>query len=246
MTDSRIIEGFYLMARGWLDHPTFDGRPYCQRAAWAWLIEEASYAGRRRSIKGRTVELRRGQLTASIRFIAKAWRWNRSAVERFLGRLKTETMIETATETGQLIITICNYERYQTRAAIAETAIETPVETEVRQERDKLERKERRKDISPPNFDDDGQFSAFWAECPRRVGKADAHKAFVRALKKPRATPEVLTAGMRRYRAETATTETKFIKHPASWLNGECWADEPASARPMPVVRKVTPLGVGG
>lgn len=79
--------GFYRMHRGWLDHPVLGGEPMCKRAAWAWLIEEASWSHRRRDIKGQTVQLDRGQLTASVRFLAEAWGWHRAKVERFLGRL---------------------------------------------------------------------------------------------------------------------------------------------------------------
>jgi len=220
------------MARGWLDHPIFDGRPYCQRAAWAWLIEEASYAGRRRSIKGRTVELKRGQLTASIRFIAKAWRWNRSAVERFLARLKTETMIKTATETGQLVITICNYERYQTRAAIDETATETPVGTEARQERDKLERKKRKESLSDDSPEAARQFETFWQAYPSRSPHANPRKparSKFLALLAAGTPAEAIIAGARNYAAsvELAGTEPKFVTQAITWLNQERWNDSP-------------------
>ena len=70
-------EGFYLMHRGWMDNPSSRAGhdPFCRRAAWVWLIEEAAWADRRVSLGGKTVTLHRGQLTHSVRFMAQAWNW---------------------------------------------------------------------------------------------------------------------------------------------------------------------------
>ncbi|OKO71893.1 hypothetical protein AC630_31760 [Bradyrhizobium sp. AS23.2] len=39
--------------------------------------------------------------------------------------------------------------------------------------------------------------------------------------------------GAMRYAAERTGQDPKFTKHPATWLNGECWKDEPEPpARP--------------
>jgi hypothetical protein len=135
------MRSFYLMHRGWMDTPALGGRrdAFCRRAAWAWLIEEACWADRRVSIKGSTVTLQRGQVGHSLRFMAAAWKWSRSAVERFIERLKTETMIETATDMGQFIITICNYDSYQTLSSQTGTATETVTEAGSRQDRDRTE-----------------------------------------------------------------------------------------------------------
>jgi DNA-binding transcriptional MocR family regulator len=87
-----------------------------------WLIEEAVWEDRKRDIGGKTVTLKRGQVGHSLRFMAEAWGWSKSGVERFIERLKTETMIETATGTGMVIITICNYDRYQAMPGFGGTA----------------------------------------------------------------------------------------------------------------------------
>lgn len=68
------------------------------------------------------------------------------------------------------------------------------------------------------------QFEAFWTIYPRKVGKGQARKAYATALKK---TPhQDILAGVRRYAEAVKETETEFIAHPATWLNGERWADE--------------------
>jgi len=119
------------MHRGWMDNPALGGRrePLCRRAAWVWLIEEAAWQPCRVSIGGRTVTLTRGQISHSLRFLANAWRWSLAAVQRFIKRLKADTMIDTATDTGILVITICNYDRYQSSAQATDTPIDTSIES---------------------------------------------------------------------------------------------------------------------
>lgn len=109
---------YYLLHRGWLDHELFgEDEPFCRRAAWAWLIEHAAYTARQVRIAGKLVTLQRGQLTFSLRYLARAWGWGHERVRRFLRDLAERDMIETANVTGgetpQTVITICNYERYQ-------------------------------------------------------------------------------------------------------------------------------------
>lgn len=77
-----------------------------------------------------------------------------------------------------------------------------------------------------------GEFELWWAECPRKVGKGQARKAFRGALKKTDLA--TLIAGIQRYAAQVASdgTEARFIVHPSTWLNGERWLDEPSTGPP--------------
>ncbi|RVQ21808.1 hypothetical protein [Sinorhizobium meliloti] len=73
------------------------------------------------------------------------------------------------------------------------------------------------------------QFEAFWKSYPRRVAKGAARKAFDKAIKKT--TLESMLKAITEYVAKKP--EKIDFKHPATWLNGECWDDEwePAQAR---------------
>lgn len=74
-------------------------------------------------------------------------------------------------------------------------------------------------------------FARFWQAYPRKVGKADARKAFDKACHK--LAPEEITGALER--AKAAWTDPQFIPHPATWLNGERWEDEPEALRPAPL-----------
>lgn len=73
------------------------------------------------------------------------------------------------------------------------------------------------------------QFQAFWVSYPRRVAKGAARKAFDKAIKKT--TLEDMLKAITEYVAKKP--EKIDFKHPATWLNGECWHDEwePAQAK---------------
>src|SRR5262249_45842129 len=69
-------------------------------------------------------------------------------------------------------------------------------------------------------------FAEFWQAYPRKRDKKDAEKAFHRAVKSKRATPEELIAGAKRYAAEVAGKDLEHVKHAATWLNKESWTNE--------------------
>ena len=94
------MSGHYRMYRGWQTNPVFDDKEFSKRDAWVWMIERAAWREMRARSASKIVTLRRGQFTASLRFMAEAWGWGHERVRRFLSVLKNETMIETAGETG--------------------------------------------------------------------------------------------------------------------------------------------------
>ena len=80
--------------------------------------------------------------------------------------------------------------------------------------------------ISSPLFDD------FWQLWPRREGKANAVKAWQKAIKKI-SEPELLEKA-RAYVTSPTVPQTQFVPHAATWLNGERWNDEPEGLKPDP------------
>jgi biotin operon repressor len=77
-------------------------------------------------------------------------------------------------------------------------------------------------------------FEAFWSRYPRHVAKDAARKAFAAVLKKQAATAAELIEGAERYAAERSGQDATFTKHPATWLRGGCWADEPTGTNVVP------------
>lgn len=131
--------GVFAMCRGWFDHPCFAREPYTEREAWAWLISEAAWKPVRIRIGSGVVAISRGQLSHSLRFMAQHWQWQHDRVRRFLQRLEKHDMIATAVVSGQTVVTICNYNKYQRVSLPSTDAIATAPATAVRQQCDKEE-----------------------------------------------------------------------------------------------------------
>lgn len=135
--------GVFAVDRGIWDHPVLQSRdPYSKREAWLWLLSAATWRAKAVFVDGKRVELKRGQLAHSIRFMAEQWCWPKSNVCRFLHTLKTETMIGTESGTGITVITISKYEEYQKVSLPRGTQNETLTGTKVGHERDKEEIRE--------------------------------------------------------------------------------------------------------
>lgn len=67
-------------------------------------------------------------------------------------------------------------------------------------------------------------FAEFYAEFPLHKARPAAAKAYARALS--RAAPQVLLDGAKRYAKSRTGEDANFTKHPATWLNNDCWLDE--------------------
>jgi hypothetical protein len=70
------------------------------------------------------------------------------------------------------------------------------------------------------------EFDRWYPVYPRRSARRAAFKSYKQARSRG-ATPETLLHGAKRYAAQRAGQDPQFTKMPATWLNGDCWLDEP-------------------
>ena len=115
------MSGTVNIARSIFDHEVFRDEPMTEREAWIWLIMEASWKPRKKRAGDKVVDLERGQLAASVRFMAAAWKWTPAKVQRFIKRLHDLKMICAKTDTGVTVVSICNYDEYQSKAQASDT-----------------------------------------------------------------------------------------------------------------------------
>lgn len=83
------------------------------------------------------------------------------------------------------------------------------------------------------------EFECFWEKFPNKVGKADARKAFPKAVTK--VDPDQMLAALDRY---VHKTDDRPWCNPATWLNQERWTDQPASAMPRASPRRESPIEI--
>jgi hypothetical protein len=73
-------------------------------------------------------------------------------------------------------------------------------------------------------------FAAFWLVYPRKVAKGHALKAWAKAVKLV-PDPQVLVEAAAQYAQQRQYEPPQYTKYPATWLNGQCWLDEPPPQR---------------
>ena len=108
------MSGFIKLHRGWHDSAQFSDEPYCERAAWCWLLTNAAWKETtQRNYRGEVVQVDRGQYRTSLRALAAEWRWSVKRVRTFLGVLEKCGSIGTKGAQSGTVITICKYSEYQ-------------------------------------------------------------------------------------------------------------------------------------
>ena len=92
-------------------------RKFSRFEAWLDIIQSARFEDTKQLIGNRFIEVKRGQILVSLRFLAGRWQWSTKKVNSFLDLLIQDKMItkETPKETGQTVITICNYDKYNSQ-----------------------------------------------------------------------------------------------------------------------------------
>lgn len=108
--------GWVKLHRSVFESPDFHSP--AERYAFLWLVAHAAWQPCEvRTYHRRSVRLERGQITASTRYLAEQWGMSKSGVSRFLDHLEKRDTIRrergTAAGAGRMVITICNYEKFQ-------------------------------------------------------------------------------------------------------------------------------------
>jgi hypothetical protein len=245
-----VRPGYFLMQRGWMDNPAFLGRrePFCRRAAYAWLVEMAAYKDTIQDVNGAPQTVLRGQVSVSLRQLCDTWMWSLNVVRRFIDRLKTDTLVVVEVGTGRMMITICNYDKFQTptrnegtarnrnkHIGRAQDGYSTGTQKNKGNESNEVKQESLAGVLHQPLSENDeirrlAEFDQFWAIYPRKVGKGDARKAFLRALRNGANAGELIRA----VKAQQFSRDPHFRAHPTTWLNSERWHDNPKDVAPDP------------
>lgn len=220
--------GFFLVARGSLAHARFKPKgAFSAFEAWVWLIEAAAHSDCEVAVMNGTqreiIPLKAGQLTYSIRYLAKAWLWSPNRVQRFLDVLKTDRSVATQTDTPQTVITLCNWEKYQKPFDQADTQTNTQTDTQSNTNKKELERK---KIYALP----ENGFADWYALYPKKKNPKAAQKAYSILMRSGVISESLLLQRTKAF-AASWTNEPKarlqYCPYPSTWLNAGGYASEP-------------------
>lgn len=81
--------GVFLVQRKWMDFDLFKKEIFTTREAWIYLLEEASYEEKTIVFDDLIIDVKRGQLVKSSRFLETPWGWKKDRIRRYLKKLET-------------------------------------------------------------------------------------------------------------------------------------------------------------
>lgn len=89
-------------------------RVFSRWEAWEDLIQMAAWKAHRRVVGMTVVDIERGEVLASLRFLATRWKWSKNKVAAFLDLLTEMERIKGQRETqAGTVYLVVNYDRYQ-------------------------------------------------------------------------------------------------------------------------------------
>ena len=118
------MSGWFAIKRGAHDHAIFKKNPE-RFFVWTWMIATAAWKPTRMDAGGKIVDVNRGQLLTSYRQMSDATGVGIQIIRTLITRLQRENAIDTETNTGRMLITIRNYDKYQSGDGSPNTAANT-------------------------------------------------------------------------------------------------------------------------
>jgi DNA-binding transcriptional regulator YhcF (GntR family) len=120
------------MDKGWikihrkiLDCSIWNSRePFDKRSAWIDILLSASHKDLNLMIGGINEKIPRGSFMFSIEKLCDRWGWSRNRVKRFLALLEREQMIETKRTNKGTLISVLNYNAFQSVEEVTEKETE--------------------------------------------------------------------------------------------------------------------------
>ena len=146
-----------MQSKGWVKlwreqfgHEVSERKPWCDGYAWSYLYSQANYKPGVANFRNQYIPVERGQFITSVLKLSKVFGWTRKRTKAFLISLQNQEMIDWKSGTnwdqkGTLkgynrrdnrfsIISICNYEKFQSTENEDDTTdVTTDVTTEAQQ-----------------------------------------------------------------------------------------------------------------
>jgi hypothetical protein len=204
-------------------HPFQEKRKFTKFEAWLDLLQLAYFKDKEKLIQGKLVVIPRGSFDTAAQQLAERWKWDRQTVERFLKLLELQMMISRnkinpKNPKSATLLKINKYNDFQPNFK-NESATDATLNATM--------------DATPKNKDNkennniSSNFDKFWNLYPVKKEKKKALELYSKHLKNGIAEQEIMQ-GLQNYinHIERNKTEPKYIKHPTTWLNKECWTDE--------------------
>ncbi|WP_339743366.1 hypothetical protein [uncultured Rubinisphaera sp.] len=187
------------------------------------LLKANSKPGR---FKGQAIE--KGSFAFSYRVLSEYLGVSKNRLKRGLKKLENAGQISLKAGRDFSVVTLCNWETYQSReiesGTPTDTQVDTPTDTQTETQVDpEQERKNIRKKESK-TYKASEAAVRIYEIYPRQVKKEAGLKAIDKAL--CFADEETLTKAVQTFAAANAKTEKRYIPHPTTFFNEKRWLDD--------------------
>ena len=118
------MDGWIKISRSITDHWIFSNPVYFKW--WIDMLLMANIRDNKVAVGARLIDLNRGQMIASLNFLATRWKVSKERVRRYLKLLQSDNMIKIIHDGKATQITICNYVSYQDVRVDSETTTSQP------------------------------------------------------------------------------------------------------------------------
>jgi ArsR family metal-binding transcriptional regulator len=212
------------LTEGWIKlHRKFREWGWYKKPETAMLFIELLLSANSKTQEWNGIAVNRGQVVTSRQHLSQMTGISEQSVRTGLIRLKSTSEITIKSTNKYTIITICNYDKYQTSKIEINQEINQQINNQSTSNQPatnhKQEVKKERSIIYPPFFDD------FWKVYPKRngnkVGKAKTLKLFMQLLNGDR---ELIIKAAENY-AASKTAKEGFAKDPERFLKDDYWKD---------------------
>ncbi len=243
------MNGWIALHRKLLQNPIWYGQRFTDGQAWVDLLLRAAWADQQEVRGHRVVQVRRGQVLTSQVELARAWKWDRETVARYLRLLKSMGMIDVQTSkqshTGYTLLTIIHYDDYQSggvplssNGAGTDAGIQSSIHpaTEPASMPHVLN-KYKKWGEGEQEHARAGEltewFTEFWGIYPRSEGQEEARREWLRLSPDDDLRVRIMTAVRDQARSTQWSSEGgRYVPFAAKWLKGRRWMDQPRDVNP--------------
>lgn len=220
--------GWVKLWREQFNHEVSERKPWCDGYAWSYLYSRANYRPAIVNFRNQYIHVERSQFVTSELKLSKIFGWSRRRTKSFLTSLETGGMCVNKRTQRFIIITICNYDKFQSIEEGNETTdVTADVTTGAQQEHIDKNIKN--------NYMSDSDFDLFYQAYPKHEGRKKALDAW-KKIKPVNGLSVTILKSIENQKAHKAALKAKgeFCPAwplPATWLNGRRWEDEIAGVK---------------
>lgn len=150
------MSGWFAVQRDFFDHKLFKKEPFTEREAWLWIIANAAWEQTTHRVEGQVVTVERGSFFCTQRELAHRFQWGTTKTRNFLKLTQEQNMLELNNETKKTLVSVCNYEQYQSKQNNDKTTTKQPRtenETTTKQRQNTKEETKQINNITTNNID---------------------------------------------------------------------------------------------